>query len=466
MPSQSILLAYYGDDFSGSTDAMESLALAGVRTILFLQAPDADTLKRYPGVRVVGMAGVSRSMTRDRMDTELTSAFKALRQLEAPLLHYKVCSTFDSSPQIGSIGRAIELGMDAFGTELVPVVVGAPVLGRYCAFGNLFARSGLDSPVYRLDRHPTMSRHPTTPMDESDLRVVLARQTDVPIELIDLATIDAGTAAVDAELRRIAKGIVLFDTTSDRQLTTLGQAIWKSSSPSSQTRPTRFVVGSSGVEYALRAYWQQTHEVPIRFGDHRAGSVAQVICASGSCSPVTARQIAYARAHGFVDLAVDPLQLMNRAQRNKAIDQLLTQVTGHLAAGDSVIVHTSCGPDDVRIKQVTSQLSTAGASINTAEILGTALGEILRQVIHASGIIRAVVTGGDTSGYVARQLGIEALEFIAPIAPGSPLCRVHARPDDQVAAGLEIAFKGGQVGHSDYLVRVRDGSPPDALHTA
>jgi uncharacterized protein YgbK (DUF1537 family) len=38
----SLLLAYYGDDFTGSTDAMEVLQWAGLRTVLFLEPPSAE----------------------------------------------------------------------------------------------------------------------------------------------------------------------------------------------------------------------------------------------------------------------------------------------------------------------------------------------------------------------------------------------------------------------------------------
>ena len=84
--------------------------------------------------------------------------FAAFGRLGPKFVHYKVCSTFDSSPRIGSIGRAIDIGCRVFQNRFVPLVVGAPVLQRFCVFGNLFARSGLDSPAYRLDRHPTMRR--------------------------------------------------------------------------------------------------------------------------------------------------------------------------------------------------------------------------------------------------------------------------------------------------------------------
>ena len=59
-----------------------------------------------------------------------------------------------------------------------PSIVGAPRLKRYQAFGNLFA--AVDGVGHRLDRHPTMSRHPVTPMHEADLRLHLREQTGAP----------------------------------------------------------------------------------------------------------------------------------------------------------------------------------------------------------------------------------------------------------------------------------------------
>ena len=46
---------------------------------------------------------------------------------------------------------------------------------------------------------------------------------------------------------------------------------------------------------------------------------------------------------------------------------------------------------------------------------------------------------------------------IAPLAPGSPLCRAHAV--DPARDGLQIALKGGQVGGEDFFRTVRDGAP-------
>jgi uncharacterized protein YgbK (DUF1537 family) len=82
-------------------------------------------------------------------------------------------------------------------------------------------------------------------------------------------------------------------------------------------------------------------------------------------------------------------------------------------------------------------------------LLGEALGEVILLVVRSTQVRRVCVAGGDTSSYAARALGIESLEMICPRAPGAPLCRANAA--DPVVDGLELNFKGGQVGGPDYF---------------
>ena len=59
--SKELLLGYYGDDLTGSTDVMESMALGGVPTVLFMRVPDAELQARFAHCRAMGLAGTSRS---------------------------------------------------------------------------------------------------------------------------------------------------------------------------------------------------------------------------------------------------------------------------------------------------------------------------------------------------------------------------------------------------------------------
>jgi uncharacterized protein YgbK (DUF1537 family) len=51
--------------------------------------------------------------------------------------------------------------------------------------------------------------------------------------------------------------------------------------------------------------------------------------------------------------------------------------------------------------------------------------------------------------------------MIAPIAPGAPLCL--ARAPGFAIDGLEVNFKGGQVGGDDYFERVSRGVRPGSI---
>jgi uncharacterized protein YgbK (DUF1537 family) len=452
------LLSFYGDDFTGSADAMEALSLNGVRAALFLAPPSPEELRgRFANLQAVGVAGVSRTMMPAQMGEALPEIFGKIKELGAPVFHYKVCSTFDSSPEVGSIGRAIEIGQRIFDSQFVPLVVGAPPLGRYCLFGNLFARVG--DTTFRIDRHPTMSRHPVTPMNEGDLRIHLSKQTKMRTVSFDILQLTGTPAEVDRRFddfladSRNDSGkdepiIILFDVLDDARLAETGRLIW-----TRRGQKPSFVAGSSGVEYAFAAHWREAGVIP---GDCAPGvspgAVEQIIVVSGSCSPVTGRQIEWALTHGFSGIELNTAKLADAEHASGEREAALRKSLAALAAGRSIILHTAMGPDDPRIALAEHK----SGERPLGERLGEQLGLMLRTLLEATGLRRAVVAGGDTAGFTTRQLGIYALELLTPIAPGSPLC--HASSHHAALDGLEIALKGGQGGEEDYFECIQRGT--------
>ena len=435
-----LLLSYYGDDLTGSTDVMEALASRGVPTVLFTEAPKVEQRARFPDARAVGIAGTSRSETPAWMDAHLAPAFEALRDLGAAVTHYKVCSTFDSAPHIGSIGRAAELGAAAFAQDVVPLVVGAPQLKRYTAFGTLFA--AFRGETYRIDRHPVMSRHPVTPMAEADLRRHLAAQTGRPVTLADLAALTGPDpeAAVD-RLLATPDSLMLLDVADAATQAETGRQLWRLAQGG-----RRFTVGSSGVEYALLAEWQRLGLVPGRAEFAAVPRVERLAVVSGSCSPTTEAQIRTALADGFEGLALDPRDLIG-PDRDAAVARAVTAGDAILKRGGSVLAYTALGPS-----------TDLGPGVEgERHRIGRGLGRILAGLVAAAGLTRAVVAGGDTSSHALQELATTALTTRMPLAasPGSPLCTAHS--DSAAFNGLEIAFKGGQVGDDHYFSRIRDG---------
>ncbi len=449
-----LLLTFYGDDFTGSTDALEQLTLAGIRAALFIEPTTTMQLKRFPGLQAVGVAGLTRSLPAAAMERELRPVFKKLKALGARHIHYKVCSTFDSLPEVGSIGRAIDVGMKIFHPRFVPLLVAAPSLGRYTVFGNHFARFGIGSngEIHRLDRHPSISRHPVTPMTESDLRLHLAKQTRKKIALFDILKVALPEVEARAALNKILAGstdVILFDALCPEHLERVGALI---DADASAKRPL-FSVGSSGIEMALAAFWKSEGRVPrvrnrkVRGSQSSPLRAKQILIGSGSCSPVTRSQIAWALKHGFAEVALDSAALVSHKKSGMEIRRATEAVANLLQTGRSVMVHTTPGGSVDR--------TTAKLKGRTAQILGTALGHILRNVVARKPVRRLCIAGGDTSSYAARALGIEALEMIASLTPGAPLCRAFA-PGSPVD-DCEIVFKGGQVGAENYFETIKRG---------
>lgn len=445
-----LLLTYYGDDFTGSTDALEAMTAAGVPTLLCLAPPTPELLARFPEVRCVGLAGSSRGRNPAWMDAELPAAFASLAALGAPILQYKVCSTFDSSAEIGSIGRAIDLGVQQMRGNWSPMIVGAPRLKRYQMFGHLFA--AVNGVGYRLDRHPTMSRHPVTPMNEADLRVHLGHQTERRIALIDM--VELRTAHADATLNALAgddKPVVMIDVLDEETLIAAGRLVWEARGDGV------FSASSSGLQYALAAYWRTCGLLPAAPSLPVAKPVPLIAAVSGSCSPVTAEQIRWARANGFCVERLDLPRALHAQTADAEIERVLGVAVEAVRRGSSVIVHSAEGPDDPTVTGFDAIAAAAGLTRHdAARQIGRALAEVMRRLLDRAELSRVVVAGGDSSGEVASSLGITALSVVGGLAPGAPLCRVWS--DLPRRDGLEIVLKGGQIGGPAFFDVVRGGA--------
>jgi 3-oxoisoapionate kinase len=402
------LISFYGDDFTGSTDVMEALAAHGLKTVLFTRIPTPQEFEPFKDYEAIGIAGTSRSQTPQWMDENLPRVFEWLKSLSAQFCHYKICSTFDSSPEIGSIGRAIEIGLKTFNQSNIAMIVGAPQLKRYTFAGHLFA--GYQGQTYRIDRHPVMSMHPVTPMKESDLAIHLSHQTKQAVDLIDVH---------DDETQAEAGRKLL--------------ALDKSCSP--------FIVGSSGVEYSLIKGLKKNLSAFSNLP-----SVEKMLVISGSVSPTSERQIRFALQNGFTGIEADVIAL---SRTNKTeLDRVIKDASKMLKQGQSPLIYTALGGSTDKGQELNS---------NARQSLSRALGDIAKHCMAQFELKRLVIAGGDTSSHALGQLNISALVTRFPLAqtPGSPLCTAFS--SDPVFNGLEIAMKGGQVGNDDYFVSLRDG---------
>lgn len=430
--------AWYGDDFTGAADTLATVAASGLRAALFLVPPTPLQRALVGPLDALGIAGTARGLSPAAMRDELAPVAAFFAALRPSVTHYKCCSTYDSAPEVGNLFLGVEALRGADHTGPVLVLGGQPSLGRYCAFGTLFAAARQGGDVHRIDRHPTMSRHPVTPMHEADLRRHLAVQGLAPTALVDLRTLDAAelddgislAQTIDAHALQGARA-VLFDATGEQHLMPIGRDWWQRA-----RRQPLLVLGASSVAQALIRTWPGAlpADAPPAAVAAAAGPVFVLV---GSLSPVTAVQVAAAGA-AFEVVEIDVTAVV---ASGAALDRLAARCAEWLNSGRSVLARTTApgeaGPPSIAVARAT--------------------GRLLAQVIARVPQLRRVgVAGGDTSGWALRAIGPWALQWVGLLAPGVPMLR--ARADQTPVDGLELVLKGGQMGPPDVLERLAAGS--------
>jgi uncharacterized protein YgbK (DUF1537 family) len=322
---------------------------------------------------------------------------------------------------------------------------------RYVAFGNLFAAAGIGgaTEIFRIDRHPTMSRHPVTPMHEADLGRHLAAQTDSRIVGFDFLEMLADDAEVRLERRAESADVVVFDTFDAATTRATGRLL----DAVSVRRPV-FAIGSSGVEYALVDHLTAVGVLPLVVPPAARPAVDRLFAVCGSCSPITDGQIGWAEANGFAVISVDTVGFVE--DEAPARRRLVETVTAAFAVHRGVVVHTARGGDDPRLGPTRAALARRGLDAHaSSEVLGGALGRATAEVLAATGLSRVVLAGGDSSSHAVSAMGVTSLEVAGPLVPGAPLCWLNS-PAAHVD-GVEISLKGGQVGTPDFFARVMNG---------
>lgn len=413
---------WYGDDFTGATDTLATWAERGHRALLFLHAPTAAQLAAAGPLDAIGLAGATRAMSPAAAKIELDKAGCLFAALEVELLHYKCCSTFDSAPDVGSIGIAVQTLRRYFPNALLPIVGGQPNLGRYCLFGHLFAAAGTGGTVHRIDRHPTMSVHPVTPMGEADLRRHLAAQGLLRVAMLDYRAYQGveASALLDACLAEKPEA-VLFDVAAEADLAVIGRLI-----ADRIAAGPMLAVGPSSVARALVAASdiRPADTPPPDTPSRRDGPVLALV---GSLSPVTRAQVEAALDYQRID--VDPVRLLTEFGY---LQSLRREAEARLATRNVMLVTDAARAQPAQMERIAS-----------------ATGMLLSAVLSEAQVSRVVVAGGDTSSHAVAALDIWGLSYRAAMVPGAPLCRVHS--DDPRLDGLDIILKGGQMGPPSFF---------------
>lgn len=414
----SLLLGCIADDFTGATDLANNLVRAGMRVVQTIGVPPEPVRE----VDAVVVALKSRTIPAAEAVAQSLQALEWLRGQGCRQVYFKVCSTFDSTPQ-GNIGPVAEALLEALGANFCCVTPAFPENGRTVYKGHLFVGDVLLA-------ESGMRHHPLTPMTDSNLVRVLQAQCQGRVGLVEHRTVRGGAAPIHARIRELQdQGLrfAIVDAVDDEDLMHLGRAI--------ADHP--LVVAGSGVAIGLPQNHGLSPSVEAAALPPAHGARAVV---SGSCSVATNAQVRDFRGRGLPAFELDPLRL---AAGQDLVAEALAWARPRLGP-DPVLVYSSAAPEAVQAVQEKLGVALAGALVETA------LAAIARGLVE-NGVGELVVAGGETSGATVQALGVRQMRIGPQIDPGVPWC--HAEASACGNRPIHLALKSGNFGSTDFFTR-------------
>ena len=212
------VLGCVADDFTGATDLANMLVRGGMRTVQLIGVPTAAT--EVPDADAIVVALKSRTSPVAEAVSQSVASLNWLQTARCQRFFFKYCSTFDSTDQ-GNIGPVADAMLEALGSDITIACPAFPETGRTIFKGHLFVGDQLLS-----DTH--MRHHPLTPMTDSNLVSVLARQTSRSVGLVQYRDVAADAPAILERLSALrSEGVsyAIVDAVDDDQLLEIGEAV-------------------------------------------------------------------------------------------------------------------------------------------------------------------------------------------------------------------------------------------------
>ncbi|MDT0176003.1 four-carbon acid sugar kinase family protein [Enterobacter sp. BRE11] len=408
------------DDFTGATDIASFLVQNGLSTIQFNGVPQQhDALT----AQAIVISLKSRSCPAGQAVEQSLAALRWLQAQGCDRFYFKYSSTFDSTEQ-GNIGPVTDALLAALGETQTAISPALPVNGRTVYLGHLFVGEQLLS-------DSGMRHHPVTPMTDSNLLRLMARQSSGKAGLIAAPLLDRGAQAVREQLNALkAQGVnyVVLDALNEQHLLTQGEAL----------RDMRLVTGGSGLAIGLARQWAEGGSAGADAENAGRPQGGRAVVISGSCSQMTNRQVS-----AYRQLAPSHEVEVTRCLENaEAYAQALCDWV--VAHSDQPLAPLLYATADAQQLQKIQQQYGAQRSSEAVEQLFAAV----TRELSARGWQRFIVAGGETSGVVAQSLGVTGFHIGPTISPGVPWVRDIYQP-------LSLALKSGNFGDEAFFRRAQ-----------
>lgn len=359
----------------------------------------------------------------------------------------------------GCLGQEIDVLLEELGFACAVVAPAYPAQGRITAGGFHLVRG---VPVAESDA----GRDPLTPVTESHLGRLLAKQSRYPVGHLPLDVVMAGPPVIRRHLGNLIAGgvrVVAVDATTEAHLEALSAVV----ADETKVLPC----GSAGLAGPLARAWSpdaladERREPAEREApgigapgpeDHAPGRRGTLIIC-GTQSRAGLAQVAEVRARGAAEvMALGPDRLAAPDERLRVVEECARSTARLLREGKNVLIYVA---EPAGEPGGGGQAGPAQSARAVSAAILSSLGELGRGLAGEAG--RLVLTGGDTAMSVCAALGVRAIAVEGEPLPGvvagrmlgvggvgDGVCGVPGMP------GMQVITKAGSFGDPATLVRI------------
>lgn len=418
-----IKLAVIADDLTGANDTALQFAKRNIHASVKMDLVHAVGENRTGAAEVIVADSDSRDLDAAQAYEKVYAICTQMRALHPQSVFKKIDSTLR-----GNIGAEIRAAADAFAPDLVVIAPAYPRIRRTTVGGH-HLMDGIPLDLTEI------ASAPKTPVHESYIPAILAKQADNPVGVLDYQTVHAGVAAIQAALARLRnEGIrwIVSDVAEEQNFVDLMAAL--------HTEEKILWVGSAGLADYLPAFYgwagAQEREVLPRTG-------AVVVCA-GSVSHTTQMQVRRLKECAAVaEMHLDVARILSDPL---AAEECVHELNDLLHAGQDVLITSAQTDAEVR-RAVTAGKRHGLSGKAVSERIAAFFAEVLgRADLH--GVAGVVLTGGDTAVHICRALDVHSIDVLREIEPGVPLGVLRGRHAESVF----VVTKAGAFGTEDAFV--------------
>ncbi|WP_040977983.1 four-carbon acid sugar kinase family protein [Oceanobacillus jeddahense] len=413
------------DDTTGANDMGIMFKKSGYSVkVLSLKENDAINID----TNVVVVDTDSRLDTPEESYKKVYMATKQLQEAGCKMYYNKTCSVFR-----GNIGAEFDAMLDALQQNFAVIVLGFPKNGRVTKNGIHMVNGE------KLENSPFYN-DPVHPMKDSNLKRILEGQTNRLVTSISLDEVRKGAGILKEKIQDVKENgfhYCIIDTETQEDLSIIAEAAIQ----------MPVLCGSSAIGEELPKFF---NENPIKQETHRTYSNENqgVLVVSGSLTPQTKEQTAFLKEKGIIALEIDTSNIFEEETFAKEKAKLIEVAGSRISEGNDLLLMAH---DNKSIVEKTKEIGrTQGLTeLETSKRVSSVLAQITRKIADNVNLQRLIVAGGDTSGTVCKELGIEGNYILDEVAVGVPSGFTIGRE-------LLIILKSGSFGDEKFLF--------DAIH--